>query len=429
MKTRLYEAALVLGSLGAAILLAEVFLLTTDPGPNAIAREIEVRRMHAAREAGRPFDSRTRLEVLRDLRARGIDAVPLLGAHSRYWISAAGPERRSLPILGGVSKTTTIFCNEPGQYETYVADEHGYHNPRGLHGRAPLQVAIIGDSFAQGMCVPREASIAGRVRAAFPATLNLGLSETGPLHQLATFREYAAHLRPRFVVWHWFEGNDLPDLRRELTRAHARDYLTTNAPFGLRYRQAEVDGVLRTVIDARMREETSGRSGFRSLAEVLLLRGLRRRLGMAASLVTGDERQATDEELLAVTERILATVRDTARQWGGDLVMVYLPDSTRYCDAIPAWGEYCALDSTQDWRGLLHHRDDVLAIFTRLGLPVVDGHAAFVRVGRPADMFYFAGSHYSPEGYRVIAEAILRKIEERHPASRPTSPSAASEFD
>ena len=72
-------------------------------------------------------------------------------------------------------------------------------------------------------------------------------------------------------------------------------------------------------------------------------------------------------------------------------------------------------------RRRLNYRDDVLAIFTRLGLPVVDGHAAFADTGRPADMFYYPGSHYSPGGYRVIAEALLRKLRTRLAAAEATS--------
>ena len=98
---------------------------------------------------------------------------------------------------------TTVHCNESGQYTIYDADEHGFNNPRGLHGQGPLQVALLGDSFTHGSCVPREASVAGHVRAAFPATLNLGIDDTGPLHQLGIFREYAVSLQPQFVVWNW----------------------------------------------------------------------------------------------------------------------------------------------------------------------------------------------------------------------------------
>ena len=64
----------------------------------------------------------------------------------------------------------------------------------------------------------------------------------------------------------------------------------------------------------------------------------------------------------------------------------------------------------------LHYRD-MLAMFARLRLPVVDGHAAFEDVGRPSDMFYYPGSHYSPAGYPVSADALLRVLTVRFAAA------------
>ena len=90
--------------------------------------------------------------------------------------------------------------------------------------------------------------------------------------------------------------------------------------------------------------------------------------------------------------------------WGGELVWSSFPDSKRYCSEVPAWRESWSCHTP--WMGWLDHRDDVLAMFARLGVPVVDGHAAFVDTGQaPADFFYSLGSHYSPAGYQVIAEA------------------------
>ncbi len=37
--------------------------------------------------------------------------------------------------------------------------------------------------------------------------------------------------------------------------------------------------------------------------------------------------------------------------------------------------------------------------------------------GRPADLFYFPESHYSPAGYRVIADALLRELKDRTAAA------------
>ena len=410
------KLALVLVSLGTALFLAEVYFSAKD------LLLLEIRPNSAWEgEAGRPVDLRSRVAVVRDLRAQGVDAVPTAPG-GQFVISRS--DGHALPILAGVSMATTVHCNESGQYTIYDADEHGFNNPRGLHGQRPLQVALLGDSFTHGACVPREASVAGRVRAAFPATLNLGIDATGPLHQLGIFREYAVSLQPQFVVWNWFEGNDLLELRRNLIWAPLRAYLRTNAPFGLRNRQADIDRTLRVVINAEIRKLSSGWSSRKWLTRVLLLRSIRERLRIAA-IVAGldfsDEIQAATEEEMAVAEQILMTVRDVTHSWGGELVMVFLPDSKRYCSEVPAWRESwsCHRPPRMGW---LDQRDDVLAMFARLGVPVVDGHAAFVDTGQaPADFFYWLGSHYSPAGYQVIAEAVLRTLQDRLAASETTS--------
>ena len=426
------KLALALASLCAAIFPAELYLTVAVPSTP---------KEWAARAAGRPFDHRSRLDVVRDLSSRDVDVV-LFPYVSSDVLTLAGPDDRVLPVLGGVSLATTVLCNESGQYAIYAADEHGFNNPRGAHERVPLQVALIGDSFAHGECVPREVSIAGHVRDAFPRTLNLGARGSGPLSQLARFVEYAAPLRPRFVVWNWYEGNDLEDLHKELLQAPLRRYLTAPVPLGLKARQAEIDHVARTAIDTTLRwmEEyrpprrtTSTGEKRRTAEDVkgrLLLRSIRNRLATAALVMrsgaapnVSEDGSRFDEEL-AVVERILAAAQNAVGSWGGDLVMVFLADSPRYCGAVPTWlwRRYCVSEWVQT-EGIprSNYRDDVLAIFTRLGLPVVDGHAAFADTGRPADMFYYPGSHYSPAGYRVIADALLRKLRTRLAASETNS--------
>ena len=420
------KLALALASFCVAILAAELYLTVPDDlYPTARRSRME----QAAREAGRPIDARTVVQVLRDQRSQGVDAVPILGSSSG--VTIAGQDGRALPTLAGVSLATTVYCNESGQRVIYMADEHGFNNPRGLHWHVPLQVALLGDSFTHGACVPREASLAGLVREAFPHTLNLGIGGAGPLSTFARFLEYAAPLRPRFIVWNWFEGNDLADLLDEVASPPLRRYLTAEASFGLKTRQAEIDRALRHAIDARMQDPRRGVTAEPTTRGVLLLRSIRQRLRpVTAALTLRTRRNARrnssfSHEELGVVERILTTVRNTAQGWGGEIVVVYLPDPARYCSVAsgPSWRTYCAADRAQRRRQhRLGYRDDMLAMFARLGLPVVDGHSAFVDGGRPVDMFYFPGSHYSPEGYRVIADALLRELKSRLSAAEAASP-------
>ena len=403
------KLALALASFCTAILAAELFLTV----------------------AGGPADTRTRLQVVRDQRSQGVDAVPILGSSSG--VTIAGQDGRALPTLAGVSLATTVYCNESGQRVIYMADEHGFNNPRGLHGHVPLQVALLGDSFTHGACVPREASLASLVREAFPHTLNLGIGGAGPLSTFARFLEYAAPLRPRFIVWNWFEGNDLADLLDEVASPPLHRYLTAEASFGLKTRQAEIDRALRHAIDARMQDPRRGVTAEPTTTRgVLLLRSIRHRLRpVTAALTLRTRRNARrnssfSHEELGVVERILTTVRNTAQGWGGEIVMVYLPDSARYCSVASdrSWRTHCASDYVQGQViPTMGYRDDMLAMFARLGLLVVDGHFALADSGRPVDdMFYYPGSHYAPAGYRLIAKALLRELNTRFSGADAASP-------
>ena len=67
--------------------------------------------------------------------------------------------------------------------------------------------------------------IAAQIRDLGHPAVNLGFSNDGPLLELATLSEYGLRLRPRAVIWVYFEGNDLTDLAEEKTSPLLRAYL------------------------------------------------------------------------------------------------------------------------------------------------------------------------------------------------------------
>jgi hypothetical protein len=83
----------------------------------------------------------------------------------------------------------------------------------------------------------------------------------------------------------------------------------------------------------------------------------------------------------------------SVEEWGGTLYFVYLPARDRYANA-------------QDY-----HRQAVLDIVEKIGLPTVDVHAAFQRESDPMKFFPFRRfGHYNEEGNRVVAEEVLKVI-------------------
>ena len=202
------------------------------------------------------WDSRTRFEVVRDLRAAGETAYPAVfpnyllqtridgKTHSPFRFADG---REYLP-LGGVAGVRTVFCNEMADWVEFVADRYGFNNPDDVWDRRPIDVLALGDSFTQGTCVPVPNGFVDRIRASIPATVNLGMSGSGPLAELAALTEYGPALRPRRILWFMYPGNDLDDLAIE-ARSPLRSYLSDGAGRALMERREQVDQALRAYVD------------------------------------------------------------------------------------------------------------------------------------------------------------------------------------
>lgn len=211
-------------------------------------KKTEIQRLAA--NFGVQFDTRDLIEVLMDVQARGMEAVPAVYP-SALLEQQNGPLKSIIHIkgvevlpLGGISNKATVLCNENGQYIIYQSDEHGFHNPNGLWSSERLDIAIVGDSFAQGFCVPSEKNFMALIRRRYPATLSLGMGGNGPLLELATVKEFLPSLKPNVVLWAYFGKNDLIELRNETNVPLLLRYLKPNYRQNLLSLQAEIDQAL-----------------------------------------------------------------------------------------------------------------------------------------------------------------------------------------
>ncbi|MBF0130945.1 MAG: hypothetical protein HQL33_13245 [Alphaproteobacteria bacterium] len=349
-------------------------------------------------------DRRSKIEVISDLRAQGIDAYPvmraktlLLPASDGSLVPALTAEGKPFLPLASLPRKRVVSCIEGKAWLVYDSDRHGFHNPDGVWNAgspsvAPPSLAIVGDSFAHGSCVPSDRNVAAHLRARHGAVINLGVSGFGPLSELASIKEYLEPMRPGVVLWFLFEGNDLTEdsafeRRSPLLMSYVDDPSFSQRLF---VRAGEVSVLLKRYLDERLVEAMArfDRPHDR-LLEFLTLENLRGRLGLdEVSLGVADP---PDHDLL---ERALAAAKGLTGSWGGRLILVYLPDSSRY---FAAGHNSLLLDDI---------RRRVLRTAQGLGLQVIDVHAAFALEKDTAALFQYPGSHYSEEGYRVVAEAI-----------------------
>ncbi|MSO92258.1 MAG: hypothetical protein EXQ86_02515 [Rhodospirillales bacterium] len=346
----------------------------------------------------RDFDTRTKYQVVEDQRRQGIGAYPAvfpayllrteIGGTLRSPLSLDGAE--VLP-LGGVARAPTVLCNESGRYVSYESDEMGFNNPRGLTAdRAPLAVAALGDSFAQGYCVPPDKNFVALIRATVPATLNLGTSGAGPLISLAALKEFLPARRPATVLWFFFEGNDVPgDLSIERKSPLLLRYLNSSQTQDLDRRAGPVDAVLRAHVDALIatsagRRETDA-GPLQTAISMIGLAKVRDAIGLPSTADIPD---------YPLFRQILGEAKRTVDGWGGRLVVIYLPSfgsvtGTRHptIDAVYA---------------------NVPGITRELGLPLIDMRETFTRHLDPASLFPFRSrGHYNEAGHALVAKTVL----------------------
>jgi hypothetical protein len=414
------SVALLLVSIGLSIHAANLFLALTDARVTRANRTLWLRPgdvediVELAKEYGVRFDTRSKLQVISDLNAKGIDAFPSLvplvllqqqpDGTRRSVITLDGVE--TLPH-GGVSGRVTVYCNEEGEWVVYESDEHGFHNPKGIWGSDSVDIVALGDSFTQGGCVPSDKNFVSVIRERYPKTLNLGMAGQGPLNTLATLKDYVQALKPRIVLWFFYEGNDIGDLLYERQSPLLMRYLERDFSQNLLGRQPEIDQALAKYIETEKAvravppkpmtmAETIGRA--RSVLGALLkLNALRQRFG----LVYGDSSQSsqyTEADVKTTMDLLDSAVREakaTVDAWGGKLYFVYLPERDSCIDSSRSVGD----------------RAQIMNIVKRKGIPLIDLHRAFRAQSDPLVLFPFRRlGHYNQQGHRFVGDEVLKSI-------------------
>lgn len=388
-------AELVIG--GCALLVAEALLIASAPeswSDNPLVQRI-VARERAALAQGLPFDGRVRGEVARELRSQGRDAMPgfAQNSHASRPVAEAIRQRGLLP-LSNASNAYIVECNEGPGYLQFRTDELGFNNPRGLVS-GPVDIAVVGESFALGHCVAPGKSAVDLVRARHPRTANLGIPGSRVLAHLGVLREYVEPLEPGVVLW--FVNTNFAEPRQEAQEPILMQYLKDPSfSQGLIQRQPEVDAFVREVVaplseqgDAALRAELEAAQRF-PLERVVKLRELRGLVNFGAA--TQRPPPPTD---VSYFERAIGLAADTTQGWHGRFIAVILPSYE------------ISMNRARD----VARYDAVRESLTASGVQVVDGVALFAAQPDTPGLYTLRiNNHPSERGHAVLAEAILAAI-------------------
>lgn len=340
---------------------------------------------------GVAYDSRSKYDIYHDLRRQGVDVVPaILPGHIR-----GEPGFQDLLPLSGFQERQTIYCNELGTYAMYQSDKHGFRNPSGTWERESNDIALLGDSFVHGACIPDEMTIATTLRRSFDSVVNLGMGGSGPLTAYAIGREYLPVLRPKIVLWVHTSGI-LARLDRERKSEMLTNYLGEGFSQHLMAKRPEIEAGLNQFLQRSLaREESLGRQAWMTMWNFLLLRSFRQVYGLHLAELpdASGGQQGRRRNNVEFWGHLLAETRRDVEAWGGSVVVVML-------------GGMLANEDTRDEMQKLGE------VVEQIGAPLID----VTSVLQPQDHdfpIYAAGTvgHYSPEAYRFAGEYIAAELQ------------------
>jgi len=366
------------------------------------------------------YDGRTKMEVLDDLRDSGVEAIPNMFPASFRKSNGLTSKKGRIYPLGTISNSITILSNESGYYPIIEADEYGFNNPKGLYVEDKVDIVLTGDSFSEGYSVHSNETISAVLRQFDFNAINVGKSGNGPLQEFATLKEYAEPLKPKIVLWLYFM-NDLDDLSMEMQSSLLKKYLNEDDySQNLISRQEEIDDVLINYLyslfqsspalsqifsfyDQSKRKKKrkwiieSGKLLNNPAIRITKLYNLRQKINLVPIFVsTPSPLPKTPKLFYPIFRDILQKSKQMVLGWEGKMYFVYLPAFERYSTGNEG-----------------PNRNFVMQTATELDIPIIDIHKeVFDPHPDPLSLFPFRMyGHYNAEGYRLVAEAIGKRLE------------------
>ena len=392
---------------------------------NLNKEKIPMQNRIRAEKMNLPYDERGKLEVLKDFKDSGIDAFPNIspsGFIGFNYINGFTSKKGKIYPLGSISNSETVYSNPDGKYVIGETDKYGFNNPKGKYKENKVDIMITGNQNVGYGEVKIDETLSSALDKINFTTISIASADSAPLIQLASIKEYAESLKPKILLWA-YSLNDINNLSEELKSPLLRKYLNdNNFSQKLILRQEEINEVLLKYIQNEWKNErennkknlesASKKLIYTSLIRIMKLYNLRKSINLTPQthaikqkqliLEKNDRQKRKDlrEKIYIKSKsnfkKILKKSKETISNWDGKMYFLYLPSFERYSITNKKNPNFNLEISTAN----------------DLDIPVIDIHKeVFALHPNPLSLFLLERpSHYSPEGYRLIAEVIKKRI-------------------
>ncbi|HJS81251.1 MAG TPA: hypothetical protein VJ742_00270 [Nitrososphaera sp.] len=301
---------------------------------------------------------------------------------------------------------------EPKPYSA-VFDEYGFRNAAMSHG--PWDVVVLGDSFVEfghhedDTFTSRLAVLSGmNVR-------NLGIGGHGPSQYVRVLKRYGLTPKPRFVLFCFFEGNDMNDVRNyqkwKKTKVHPYA-ISTGKNFVQRYIIALKDviyGPLALILGEHPNSSPSDvvtvKVGDSTIKTAFSYKNETRTPG---ELLTLDEWN--------ILKELLVEFKSIAEENNIVPIVLFLPTKTHI------YAEYSTAESETTWMTIRdqqiavknHVETAIQALCRETGIELISLTPTFERAAIQGEFLYYPfDTHWNSEGRQLAASLVAQRLGSR----------------
>ena len=345
-------------------------------------------------------DYRSKYDFYNDLKQKNIDPVVAIAPYTSI-------ERTmnisSLFPLAGISNKFTILCNENGFFSHYISDRHGFNNDNNLWDQQ-LDYVFLGDSFVLGSCVNPKDNFVGIFNSQnkYISALNLGYRSNGPLIELATLKEYSNKISSKNIVWTYYEGNDLSNLKDEKDNIILKKYLSNDFSQKLFNDQRRIDNYLKDILENEIKrlendnKSINQESSFFKFIKIYRVRSFLTIKFINTSFQTKKSFTISEFNLF---KEIILEAKDFSENNNSNFIFVYLPSIERILNNNLNSNEFFF--------------DDLILFLEENNISYIDTFNGLIneyKNRRSLLAKYQIPGHFSVHGYKLIGEFIARSL-------------------
>tara|TARA_B100000767_G_C19762743_1_gene535998 strand:+ start:491 stop:1909 length:1419 start_codon:yes stop_codon:yes gene_type:complete len=317
------------------------------------------------------------------------------------------PKQTIMP-LSSLSNVKTLQCNQLGYSNIYQTDRFGFNNQDMNWDKNFIDFFILGSRYAQGDCVHQSKNIAGNINSLTGLTaINVGYGGSGPLMNYAILREYLPISKTKRVVWLYSESSDLSGVKNieglteELKNDILNNYLLDlDFSQNLIMRQNEIDEIVYSKMN-KMTLSVDMALKQNKLFKFLKFSRIRNEILKIYNSIN-EKNLATLQILSPEFKDILIKSKEFAEVNNARFYFVYLTENHRY--------------KNEKFNKKKHDYENLINFIERYNINLINIHKElFENHDNPLSLFApnikkNETTHYNEEGYTLVSETILKKI-------------------